>query len=124
MRSILSAICACFLVVAPVTAAAELSLLMVEEEGCMWCAQWNKEISQIYHKTPEGQIAPLRRMSIRHDVPADISLKRSLHYTPTFVLIENGNEIGRIEGYPGEDFFWGLLGVLLRDAGISLDRSG
>jgi len=24
-------------------------------------------------------------------------------------LLEDGTEIGRIEGYPGEDFFWGLL---------------
>ncbi len=30
-------------------------------------------------------------------------------FTPTFVLFDDGREIGRIEGYPGEDFFWGLL---------------
>jgi hypothetical protein len=29
------------------------------------------------------------------------------------VLVENGAEIGRIEGYPGEDFFWGLLKQML-----------
>ncbi|MBL3206218.1 thioredoxin family protein, partial [Klebsiella pneumoniae] len=30
-------------------------------------------------------------------------------YTPTFILVDGGREIGRIEGYPGADFFWGLL---------------
>jgi hypothetical protein len=34
-------------------------------------------------------------------------------YTPTFVLAENGEELGRIEGYPGDAFFWGLLERLL-----------
>ena len=34
-------------------------------------------------------------------------------FTPVFVLIDNGREIGRIRGYPGEDHFWGLLGTLL-----------
>ncbi len=35
-------------------------------------------------------------------------------FTPTFVLVENGVELARIEGYPGEDFFWGLLGMILK----------
>ena len=36
-----------------------------------------------------------------------------IRFTPTFVLVDDGREIGRIEGYPGEDFFWGLLERLL-----------
>jgi hypothetical protein len=36
-------------------------------------------------------------------------------FTPTFVLINNGQEQARIEGYPGEDFFWPLLTRLLED---------
>ena len=35
-------------------------------------------------------------------------------YTPTFVLMDGGREIGRIVGYPGEDFFWSLLGELVQ----------
>ena len=38
---------------------------------------------------------------------------RKVLYTPTFILVEGGQEIGRIEGYPGEDFFWGLLKMML-----------
>lgn len=34
-------------------------------------------------------------------------------YTPTFVLMDGGREVGRIVGYPGEDLFWGLFGALL-----------
>jgi hypothetical protein len=30
------------------------------------------------------------------------------------VLVDRGREIGRIRGYPGEDHFWGLLGVLMK----------
>jgi hypothetical protein len=28
---------------------------------------------------------------------------------PLFILLDNGEEIGRIRDYPGEDQFWGLL---------------
>ena len=34
-------------------------------------------------------------------------------YTPTFLLMSDSREIGRIEGYPGEDFFWALLNQIL-----------
>jgi thioredoxin-related protein len=93
-----------------------MQLVMVEEHGCVWCEQWNEDISGIYPKTEEGQKAPLRRIDIHDDIPADLEFSKSLHYTPTFVLMKNGREAGRIEGYPGEDFFWGLLGRLLDQA--------
>ncbi len=33
--------------------------------------------------------------------------------SPTFILIDGGREIGRIVGYPGADFFWGLVAELI-----------
>lgn len=79
----------------------------------MWCARWNEEISEIYPKTDEGKAAPLRRIDIRDRVPEDLSFARALHFTPTFVLMLDGQEVSRIEGYPGEDFFWGLLARMI-----------
>ncbi len=87
-------------------------LVMVEQPGCGWCAAWEWEISAIYPKTPEGRAAPLRRIDLR-DQPNDLTLARKVLFTPTFVLVENGVELGRIEGYPGEDFFRGLLVTML-----------
>lgn len=95
-------------------------LVMVEEDGCMWCARWNNEISETYPKTPEGKIAPLRRIDIRATRPDDLTFQRGLFFTPTFILIVDGKEVSRLEGYPGEDFFWGLLGEMLSDANIEL----
>ncbi len=46
-------------------------------------------------------------------LPPDLCLHRTERLTPLFVLIDRGREIGRIRGYPGEDYFWGLLGVLM-----------
>jgi hypothetical protein len=98
------------------TAAAELSLVMVEEAGCVWCARWNDEIAHIYPKTPEGKSAPLRRIDIHAALPDDLTFARRLSFTPTFVLMQDNLEISRIEGYPGEDFFWGLLEKMLEKA--------
>ncbi len=124
MRHLLLLVLAITLLVSPVISRAEMTLLMAEEDGCMWCARWDTEISKIYPKTPEGHAAPLQRIDIHAAMPEGIALERPLYYTPTFVLLDSGQEVGRIEGYPGEDFFWGLLGVLLRDAGVPIETSG
>ena len=107
----------------PASASAETYLLMAEEDGCYWCGKWNEEIAHIYPKTTEGKIAPLKRYDL-HDEKPDVALKQRVHYTPTFILVQNGNEIGRIEGYPGEDHFWGLLTMMFENAKIPMDVKG
>lgn len=88
-------------------------LIMFESSTCEWCEAWNKEIGVIYDKTDEAKVAPLRRVSIDDPMPPDLTQIRGIHYTPTFVVISDGKEVGRILGYPGQDFFWGLLDVEL-----------
>lgn len=97
----------------PSLAQAEVSLLMFEEVGCVWCARWTAEVGPEYPITPEGQAAPLVRLDIHDPLPGNLTLTSQPRFTPTFILVEDGAELGRIEGYPGEDFFWGLLGRLL-----------
>ena len=103
----------------PAVVWATTELLMAEEPGCIWCARWNAEIGPIYGKTGEGEAAPLRRVDITQPKPDDITLSRPVHFTPTFILLIDGTEVSRIEGYPGEDFFWGLLGQMLDRNGIA-----
>jgi len=87
---------------------------MVEEPGCVWCARWNSEIAPAYPKTAEGQFAPLRRVDIRA-IPADLKTQRRVSFTPTFLLVVDGQEVARMEGYPGDEFFWPLLDRMLMD---------
>lgn len=108
----------------PLASQAETYLLMAEEAGCIYCARWDREISEIYPLTPEGTAAPLRRFDLRGEVPGDVQLSSKVRFTPTFVLIRDGVEIDRIEGYPGEDFFWGLLGMMLERAGTDQEETG
>lgn len=103
-------------------AVADPILLMAEEDGCYWCARWHKEIAHIYPKTAEGRTAPLQTYDLHSETP-DVIFASKVRFTPTFILVENGQELGRIEGYPGEDFFWGLLSMMFERAGISLEQA-
>ena len=98
-------------------ARADLTLLMVEQPGCVYCARWDREIAPAYPKTEEGRLAPLRRVQLREPLPDDVTVERRATFTPTFILLDDGVETGRIEGYPGDEFFWPLLGALIEEAG-------
>jgi hypothetical protein len=89
-------------------------LIMFEQAGCEWCAAFDREIAPIYPKTDEGRRAPLRRVDIAQPLPQDLAFIAVERLTPLFVLVDDGREIGRIRGYPGEDNFWGLLDALVR----------
>lgn len=96
-------------------------LMMVEQDGCYWCERWDEELGAIYPKTAEGRAAPLLRHDIGTALPDGITLTSRAHFTPTFVLIKDGTEVARIEGYPGEDFFWPMLNQMISQADILLD---
>jgi thioredoxin-related protein len=105
------------------TAAAALELLMFRRAGCPWCAAWDREVGPVYSRTELGQRAPVRFVDLDH-VRDTAGLKSPVRFTPTFVLFDGGREIGRIEGYPGQDFFWGLLENLVpKPPGGSVTRA-
>lgn len=104
-------------------AARAAELIMFETEGCEWCEKWRAEIGPVYPLTPEGKFAPLRRVEIARDLPADLAGFEGIYFTPTFVVLDGGKEVGRIIGYPGEAFFWGLLGEILKKHGLRPPKS-
>jgi hypothetical protein len=104
------------LTITPAAHAAEL--LMFEQKGCVWCQRFDREIAPAYDKTTEGKRAPLRRVDIAKPMPSDLSFIQRERYTPVFVLIDSGREFGRIRGYPGDTFFFGLLANMIE----KLDR--
>lgn len=86
---------------------------MVEEAGCVYCEKFNNEIAPVYPNTIEGKLAPLKRIDLADGWPNELNQFKPETLTPTFILIENDHELGRLYGYQGDEFFWFLLGELL-----------
>ena len=103
---------AAFAAALPLAAA---DLVLVEQKGCIYCAMFDREIAPAYPKTSEGKFAPLRRIDLHRPVPDDLDLKGPLRITPTFIVVVDGVEKARLEGYPGDAFFWPMLDRLLRE---------
>jgi len=105
-----TAVLAAFLLPAQAFAA---ELVMFERAGFPWCARFDAEIAPVYAKTDEGRALPLRRVDRDKPLPDDLAAIDPGAFTPTFVVVDRGREIGRIRGYPGNTFFFGLLGRIL-----------
>ncbi len=115
MINLIRSFLAILLLGAPATAA-DLQLLMIEQPGCIYCAQWDAEISHVYPKTEEGKAAPLKRHQLSAPLPPELELTGPPVFTPTFILLDGNHEVGRIQGYPGEGFFWSLLSGMIDKA--------
>lgn len=92
-----------------------LELIFVSRPGCAYCLKWERDVGPIYEKSAEARRAPLRPWSLSNGAPP-YTLKEPVRYTPTFVLVDKGVELGRITGFINDDMFWGLLGEMLKKA--------
>ena len=96
-------------------------LVMFDSQGCEWCEAWDEEVGIIYDKTDEAKMLPLLRMDIDDERKGALTKIRPVMYTPTFVVMDNGQEVGRILGYPGEENFWGMLNVIISKMNASVN---
>lgn len=99
----------------PAATASAAELLMFERAGCPWCARWLREVAPAYEKSEEGAYAPLRRIDMDRGDPADVTLTIPVRFSPTFVLVDRGREVGRLIGYIDAATFWGLLTKMVQD---------
>ncbi|MEQ8398394.1 transcriptional regulator [Thalassobaculum sp.] len=89
-------------------------LLVLEQAGCVWCARFDAEIAPAYPNTEEGRRAPLRRVDVTEPWPEDLAAIRPERLTPTFILLaDDGTEVARLRGYPGDEFFWPVLSEMM-----------
>ena len=95
-------------------------MMMVGSESCHYCRRWQAEIGPGYAASDAGQAAPLFEVDVDGPYPDGLALARRPWITPTFVLLSDGSEAGRIEGYVGERHFYPVLEEMMRGAGLTL----
>lgn len=92
-----------------------LQLVMVDLAGCVFCAKWKREVLPVYARHPEGRAAPVTIIPIGGPWPDGLALAGRPKVTPTFILLDGGLELARIEGYDGAEAFWSALHRMLGD---------
>ena len=98
------------------TAGHAAELVYFKSAACTTCERWDEEVGSLYDKTDEAQRLALRPHDIHDDKPKDLAFIKGIAFTPTFVMVENGKEVGRIVGYISDYFFWGQVEALIKKA--------
>ncbi|WP_119392425.1 transcriptional regulator [Taklimakanibacter lacteus] len=97
-----------------VPAASAAQLVYVEWKDCGYCKVFNRQMIWAYGSSAVGRKVPLRRVNILGRWPADLKRVSRPSYTPVFILVENGREIGRFAGYTSPQGFTSSLQGLLK----------
>jgi thioredoxin-related protein len=101
------------LLICSATFAEAAQLVMVDVQSCPYCAKFRREVAPTYNSSAAGKLAPLRLVSPLKHWPNDLAQIAPVPYTPVFILVENGHEVGRFAGYSNRDTFWAKLNPLL-----------
>ena len=84
-------------------------LIFITSDHCPFCVAWEREVGQIYDKSPYGEQAPLFRVDFGDHLSVLSDASDQVAGTPTFLILTDGQEIGRIQGYQSSEmFFWAL----------------
>lgn len=91
---------------APVPHLGNLQLVVMETPDCIYCSIFRRDVLPSYQISERGKDMPVRFVDV-NDVPkTGIELQSPIDILPTFVIVKDNREIGRIPGYMGpEDFF-------------------
>jgi hypothetical protein len=84
----------------------------VGSRGCPHSARFQRQIGAEYNETMAGQIAPLRSVYPHRKWPVDLANVSPASAVPTFILLDDGREVGRFMGYRNRETFWARLGEL------------
>lgn len=85
-------------------------LIYIYSPECGACRQFDHEVAPIYNKTDESIALPLERVLVddwqanRHQLVECASAE--VIGTPTFLQIQNCQELDRITGYSEAELFW------------------
>ena len=88
-------------------------LLLFTEPRCAACAVFEREVGRVDDRTAESRDAPLIRIRFGSPLSGPYDFVQRPKGSPTFVLVDGRNEVGRFAGYTSDELFWMNLAALL-----------
>ncbi len=88
-------------------AAQAMDLVVFESPTCGTCKLFKREVLPVYAQSPAGKVFPLWVVETSGKV--SFRLNQPVTFTPTFVWVDNGVEVGRFSGYFGKSQFFNIV---------------
>ena len=90
-------------------------LLYFYSDTCAYCKAWENEIANIYLKTEFEDQFKLSFIDFSSNADFEkYGISKIVKVTPTFIFVEDKTEVGRIEGYNGQELFWWQVDEIIK----------
>ena len=90
-------------------------LLYFYSDTCAYCKAWENEIADIYLKTEFEDEFKLSFIDFFSNFDLEkYGIAKIVKVTPTFIFVKDKTEVGRIEGYNGQELFWWQVDEIIK----------
>ena len=94
-------------------------LLYFYSDTCAYCKAWENEIANIYLKTEFEDQFKLSFIDFSSNADFEkYGISKIVKVTPTFIFVEDKTEVGRIEGYNGQELFWWQVDEIIKSGSL------
>lgn len=81
-------------------------LIVIEVGGCIYCRVFRRDILPAYLASPHSRNVPIRFVDYNDPGASGLPVSGPVKIVPTFIMIKDDREIGRIPGYIGRTEFF------------------
>jgi thioredoxin-related protein len=93
-----------------------LELVVIEADGCIFCEVFRSDVLPSYEASEQGKQMPVQFVDINDMDATHFEFKGAVDIVPTFIVVKNRREVGRISGYVGPENFFHSINYLLASA--------
>ena len=90
-----------------------LQLVVMEAPGCIYCDLFRRDVLPAYQKSPRAKSLPVRFVDVNNLETTNLNVSAPVEIVPTFVVMRDDQEIGRIPGYVGPETFFQSINHLI-----------
>ena len=84
-------------------------VIVFEISGCKYCVVFRENLGARYLSSTTNTLAPMRFVDVGRLDPEAFHLSGDIGTVPTIVLMRDGREVDRIEGYPLSEILFGMV---------------
>jgi thioredoxin-like negative regulator of GroEL len=84
-------------------------VVVFEIGGCKYCEAFRGNLGARYLASTTNRAAPMRFVDVGKLDPQAFQLRADINTVPTIVLLQDGREVDRVEGYPLPELLFGMV---------------
>jgi hypothetical protein len=91
------------------TNAPRTEVIVFEIGGCKYCTMFRDNLGARYLASTTNRAAPMRFVDVGKLDPQSFQLSADINTVPTIVVLQDGREVDRVEGYPVPELLFGMV---------------